>query len=680
MNKLSKIALAGLFAGSAVFAAPGLTVSGTDLMYKDKKIFFSGTNLAWADYNSDVGDAPLNENEWRKAVEGTRAAGGNAIRWWLFNNMSQSPKIDPTTHLISGIKENTVQNMKKALDIAEEYGVMVSMCLFSHNLMEPNQWGLYTGDKVDITANKLLFEDAGTVAFINKALAPVIRTLGDHPALMSWEIFNEPEGMTSECSGWTAEKMALEKIQKFTNKVAAAIHKVNKDFLVSTGSVNIKYQKYWNDAALIAAGGEETGTLDFFQTHYYPYYQGDEVSPFVNTAAAMQAKYGYDAKPMIIGEFPASGWSGTETYTASMEAETQISTEDAYKKAYEGGYAGALAWQYIGDKTEANFGDYSYTIEPALDAMKKLAATAANDYIKIKDVTIAEGSGDGKMAVTFGGDDGQIEKQNKGGWDLSGASSFTFTAKNNGSTEADIYLIFKMTDEWTWTETTGSCKIAARDKKTCSFDISSFADRNKTVSVVLANYAKGYKGTVVFDDFKAGDKVLFDFNEDLYDVFGLGYGMTEAIIPEIKGTYDENYIGSGKAAEKLVIDYTPIVDEVPLPSSNSNANSSSSTVIASSNSNVAASSNSSENPLTIAASAFAAKLNVQGSTLMLSTIKSGDVSVDVFSTIGQKVATLHRGSLSAGTHAFSMEKLSKGQYIVRIKGIGITSTQPIVIK
>ena len=72
---LSAIALCGV-----AYAAPGLTVSGTDLQYNGKKIFFSGTNLAWSDYNSDVGASPLDENAWRKAVEGTRAAGGNAIR------------------------------------------------------------------------------------------------------------------------------------------------------------------------------------------------------------------------------------------------------------------------------------------------------------------------------------------------------------------------------------------------------------------------------------------------------------------------------------------------------------------------------------------------------------------------------------------------------------------------
>ena len=76
MKKFGFVALCGAFLfGEAAFAAPGLTVNGTDLLYNGKKIFFSGTNLAWSDYNSDVGDSPLNENAWRKAVEGTRAAG-----------------------------------------------------------------------------------------------------------------------------------------------------------------------------------------------------------------------------------------------------------------------------------------------------------------------------------------------------------------------------------------------------------------------------------------------------------------------------------------------------------------------------------------------------------------------------------------------------------------------------
>ena len=513
---------------SNTVGTPVLTVSGTDILYNGKKIFFSGTNLAWSDYNSDVGDSPLNENAWRKAVEGTRAAGGNAIRWWLFNNMSQSPTIDQTTHLVTGLKENTIANMKKALDIAEEYGVMVSMCLFSHNLMEPNQWGIYK-EKVDIEANKKLFEDEGTTAFITNVLEPVVKAIGFHKALMTWEVFNEPEGMTSEGNGWTTEKMSKEKVQKFTNKVAAAIHNIDKGLLVSTGSVNIQYQSWWNDAELVKAGGEANGTLDFFQTHYYPYYQNDAVSPFINTAAQMASTYGYDSKPMIIGEFPASGWKG-DTYTTSMAAKTEISTEECYRKAFDGGYAGALAWQYIGDKTESKFGGYTYSIEPALKAMKSLAEKEMAS-IKIKDVTIEESTGNGMMAVTYGGDNAQIEYQKP--FDLSEAKVLSFEVKNNGNAAAKLYLIFKLTG-WKWTEVDGECEVAAGAKKTCQFDISSIEGRNDVLSTIIANYAKGYTGTILYDEFQAGEITMFNFDSDKYDAFGRAANNTEEMIPEIK--------------------------------------------------------------------------------------------------------------------------------------------------
>lgn len=626
MNKFFKALLATSIIGVSAYAAPGLTVSGTDILYNGKKIFFSGTNLAWSDYNSDVGDSPLNENAWRKAVEGTRAAGGNAIRWWLFNNMSQSPAIDESTHLVTGLKENTIANMKKALDIAEEYGVMVSMCLFSHNLMEPNQWGLYN-EKLDIEANKKLFTDEGTSAFINNVLIPVVKAIGNHNALMTWEVFNEPEGMTSV--GWTTEKLEKATLQKFTNKIAAAIHTENPKLLVSTGSVNIQYQNWWNDSELIAAGGESNGTLDFFQTHYYPYYQADAVSPFVNTAAQMQTTYGYDAKPMIIGEFPASGWAGA-TYTVSMAAKTEITAEQAYRKAFDGGYAGALAWQYIGDKTEANFGGYTYTIEPALDAMKVLAAKEEAS-IKIKDVTIEESTGNGMMAVTYGADNAKIEYQKT--FDLSSANTFTFTVKNNGSEDADLYLIFKLTDAWTWTETDGSCVVPVGEKKTCSFDISGLTDRNKTLSTIIANYAAGYTGTLIYDDFIAGTDTLWNFNEDKYDAFGRSFENTEEMLPEIKIVFNnENYVGK-----------TTAITDIHKGLKN-------------------------------------LQMNVINNTLQINANKTENVSIEIFGLNGFCKAEILRGTLRAGTTSFDLNSMAKGSYIIRVRGNGILATRPIMIK
>ena len=65
---------------------------------------------------------------------------------------------------------------------------------------------------------------------------------------------------------------------------------------------------------------------------------------------------------------------------------------------------------------------------------------------------------------------------------------------------------------------------------------------------------------------------------------------------------------------------------------------------------------------------------------MLSVARSGNVSVEVFGMNGKRVATLYKGTLSSGMHAFSMDELSKGQYIVRVKGMGVAATKAVIIK
>ena len=83
-----------------------------------------------------------------------------------------------------------------------------------------------------------------------------------------------------------------------------------------------------------------------------------------------------------------------------------------------------------------------------------------------------------------------------------------------------------------------------------------------------------------------------------------------------------------------------------------------------------------EPKVTIAAS----KISVSGNVISFAAAKSGNVSVDVFSMTGKRVATLYRGHLAAGSYAFSLVDMPKGRYIVRAKGTGITATQPINIK
>ena len=72
--------------------------------------------------------------------------------------------------------------------------------------------------------------------------------------------------------------------------------------------------------------------------------------------------------------------------------------------------------------------------------------------------------------------------------------------------------------------------------------------------------------------------------------------------------------------------------------------------------------------------------SIQGNSVNLTTATAGNVSVDVFGMNGKRVATLYRGHLAAGTYAFGLTDMPKGSYIVRVKGAGLTATQPVLIK
>lgn len=259
--------------------------------------------------------------------------------------------------------------------------------------------------------------------------------------------------------------------------------------------------------------------------------------------------------------------------------------------------------------------------------MKAIFATDSA-IIKIKDVIFEESTGNGMMAVTYGDDDAQIEYQKV--FNLSRANKLSFTVKNNGKSEAQLHLIFKLTDAWTWTDNFADpCEVAAGEKKVCSFDISSLADRNQTRSIIVANYAKGFTGTILYDDFATETDTLFNFNEDKYDAFSRGFGNTSEQIPEIRIVFNnEDYI-AGISSRNVF---------------------------------------------------KTSRLNVAGSTLQLSLPKEGNVSVGVYTLNGSLASTLHKGPLTAGTHNFDISKLSRGVYLVRAKGANFDTHRTIQIR
>lgn len=268
-----------------------------------QKLFVSGINVAWNRFGGDVGSQPLDTAWFGKMLQGVADSGGNAVRWWLFTNCSNAPTFNPATRLVTGPGTATVANVRRMLDMAYARGMSVDLCLLSFDMMKYGQQG------VDTAANKkMLLTEAGRKAFIDNAVIPLVKAIGHHPAILNWEIFNEPEGMVRSIAGdWGGMAPGIEMIhvQKMVNQAAGAIHRVVPGVLVSNGSWAFIASSntvpgdrdYYSDSALVAAGGDPDGTLDFVMVHYYEW-AGTKRSPFHHPAS----HWGL-AKPLVIAEF-----------------------------------------------------------------------------------------------------------------------------------------------------------------------------------------------------------------------------------------------------------------------------------------------------------------------------------------------------------------------------------------
>ena len=280
---------------------------------------------------------------------------------------------------------------------------------------------------------------------------------------------------------------------------------------------------------------------------------------------------------------------------------------------------------YNGDKDKAS-GDYkNYLMQVSLSNLGKSGALI--EYTKLPDLTSSK------------------------------SISVKISTKGSGAVKGGIWigLAFVRDSLWTWEQSTSNdCWIEEGKSKTCEFEITTYVgedekehpiDLDDLFSVAFNISAEGFSGNIGFDEMVTDNGLIISNFDKEADLFARSKG-SETVITAIQ------------MVENLS---EPAV--TPTSSSSNNPTSG--------NSNTA-----------IGAGALpaGASMTLQGSSISFTAVHTGNVSLDVFDLQGNRVATLYRGVLSAGTHQFSLTGIARGSYIVRAKGAGFAVTKQVIIR
>ena len=384
---------------------------GNRIFYNKQELFLSGSNVAWINFARDIGPGATNFSKFSQIFAEMKAAGGNSFRLWLHTTGETTPQFDSATNMVIGPGAGALGDLKQILDLAWQNEIGLLLCLWSHDMLD-------TGRPAILDRNEKLLTDTTAIrAYIDNALIPMVEYVRAHPAILAWEIFNEPEGFT-EIGNWGNRRHVRQyDVQRFVNLTAGAIHRTDSTAQVTNGTWGLqalidvpiltkaslqafynsltdeqrlriekefetKYDlklpaqqiieqfhsaanyNYYRDDRLIAAGGDPDGTLEFYTVHYYSW-AGTALSPFHHSYSSL----GLD-KPLVIAEF-------------FMETTFGIPYQYLYEQLHRTGYAGALSWQWWGD-TQANDSAKNYDHSRTIATLQSIYENHRQD-IEVKD-------------------------------------------------------------------------------------------------------------------------------------------------------------------------------------------------------------------------------------------------------------------------------------------------------
>lgn len=272
--------------------------------------FLTGANLPWVHYGIDFGanawrpDGGVAQADERARLEAAfaalAAAGVGYVRWFLFCDGRAG--IAFTEGGPIGLDDFVFRDIDAALEIAGRHGIRIMFVLLDFLWCDPARatLGVQMGGRSGV-----LTDAASRHALLDLVFRPLLERYGDEPAILAWDVINEPEWIKTvephDLHEWLGESIAL--VHSATNHP------------VTIGSAGVRWRDRYMDL-----------NLDFYQVHWY---DSLKRQPPLDTSVA---ELGFD-RPVLLGEFPTRG--------------SKLTPDEIVAAARAAGYSGAFYWSVL---------------------------------------------------------------------------------------------------------------------------------------------------------------------------------------------------------------------------------------------------------------------------------------------------------------------------------------------
>ena len=283
--------------------------------------FLEGANLPWLVYGGDFGanawrpsggmSRPGKRDELRRHLAALRRKGLRSVRWFLFCDGRAGIRFNANGTPL-GPDESLFADIDAALEEAAAGGMKVIFVLldFLWFAKASTVSGVQTGGR-----SRTVSGPYRQRLLRRRVLRPLLERYGGSPAILAWDIINEPEWATRGWGGGiVSPAISFTTMRRFIKRVARLVHR-RTGHLATVGLANA------TTLPLTQGCG-----LDFYQVHWYERWQ--KVAPLERPVAEFRLD-----RPLLLGEFPTKGSSR--------------SRESIVAAARNSGYCGALAWSWL---------------------------------------------------------------------------------------------------------------------------------------------------------------------------------------------------------------------------------------------------------------------------------------------------------------------------------------------